>query len=74
MIIHVKSCDDDPNSFSGKLIANRNDFLLGPDDAAWLKSTFRGKKLTIFPNGGHLGNLSSPPMRAAILESLKGLR
>ena len=57
-----------------RVIANRNDFLLGPDDAAWLKSTFRGKKLTIFPNGGHLGNLSSPPMRAAILESLKGLR
>jgi pimeloyl-ACP methyl ester carboxylesterase len=57
-----------------RVIANRNDFLLGPDDAAWLKSTFSGKKLTIFPNGGHLGNLSSPPMRAAILESLKGLR
>jgi ABC-type transporter lipoprotein component MlaA/pimeloyl-ACP methyl ester carboxylesterase len=57
-----------------RVIANRNDFLLGPDDAAWLKSTFRGKKLTMFPNGGHLGNLSSPPMRAAILESLKGLR
>ena len=57
-----------------RVISNRNDFLLGPDDAAWLKSTFRGKKLTIFPNGGHLGNLSSPPMRAAILESLKGLR
>lgn len=57
-----------------RVISNRNDFLLGPDDAAWLKSSFRGKKLTIFPNGGHLGNLSSPPMRAAILESLKGLR
>jgi len=57
-----------------RVIANRNDFLLGPDDEAWLKSTFRGKKLTIFPNGGHLGNLSSPPMRAAILESLEGLR
>lgn len=57
-----------------RVISNRNDFLLGPDDAAWLKSTFRGKKLTMFPNGGHLGNLSSPPMRAAILQSLKGLR
>ena len=56
-----------------RVISNRNDFLLGPDDAAWLKSTFRGKKLTMFPNGGHLGNLNSPPMRAAILESLKGL-
>ncbi len=57
-----------------RVISNRNDFLLGPEDEAWLKSTFRGKKLTMFSNGGHLGNLSSPPMRAAILESLKGLR
>jgi pimeloyl-ACP methyl ester carboxylesterase len=57
-----------------RVLSNRNDFLLGPSDAAWLKSTFTGKKLTMFPNGGHLGNLSSPPMRAAILESLKGLR
>ena len=57
-----------------RVISNRNDFLLGPSDAAWLKSTFSGKKLTMFPNGGHLGNLSSPPMRAAILEALKGLR
>ena len=57
-----------------RVLSNRNDFLLGPSDAAWLKSTFPGKKHTMFPNGGHLGNLSSPPMRAAILESLKGLR
>ncbi|MFN6018026.1 MAG: alpha/beta fold hydrolase [Verrucomicrobiota bacterium] len=57
-----------------RVLSNRNDFLLGPSDAAWLKSTFPGKKLTMFPNGGHLGNLSSPPMRAAILEALKGLR
>ena len=57
-----------------RVLSNRNDFLLGPSDSAWLKSTFPGKKLTMFPNGGHLGNLSSPPMRAAILESLKGLR
>jgi len=57
-----------------RVLSNRNDFLLGSDDVAWLKSTFSGKRLTMFPNGGHLGNLSSPPMRAAILESLKGLR
>ncbi|MBU6170740.1 MAG: alpha/beta fold hydrolase [Verrucomicrobia bacterium] len=57
-----------------RVVSNHNDFLLGPSDAAWLKSTFPGKKLTMFPNGGHLGNLSSPPMRAAILEALKGLR
>ncbi|MEY5013144.1 MAG: hypothetical protein RLY69_859 [Verrucomicrobiota bacterium] len=57
-----------------RVLSNRNDFLLGPDDAAWLKSTFRGKKLTMFSNGGHLGNLNSPSMRAAILESLKRLR
>ena len=57
-----------------RVLSNRNDFLLGPSDAAWLKSTFPGKKHTMFPNGGHLGNLSSPPMRAAILEALKGLR
>ncbi|HTL73003.1 MAG TPA: MlaA family lipoprotein [bacterium] len=40
--IRVQICDDD--------------FLLSPDDIAWYRSTF-GTNLTVYPQGGHLGNL-----------------
>lgn len=57
-----------------RVITNRNDFLLAPDDASWLASTFPGKHNTIFPSGGHLGNLSTPEVEKAILASLEGIR
>jgi hypothetical protein len=56
-----------------RVIANADDFLLTSGDLSWLKSTF-GSRLTVFPNGGHLGNLTSPPVRSAIVKSLEGLK
>ena len=56
-----------------RVITNRNDFLLGPADLAWLQSTFGPTRLKIFPNGGHLGNLASGPMQQAVIEALRGL-
>ena len=56
-----------------RLIVNANDPLLSPEDLDWLKTTFDPNRLTVFPNGGHLGNLSQPEVQGAILQSLNGL-
>jgi pimeloyl-ACP methyl ester carboxylesterase len=57
-----------------RLIVNRNDFLLPDEDLAWLKTIFGPDRLTIFEQGGHLGNLSHPAVQKAILEALEGLQ
>ena len=56
-----------------RLIVNQDDFLLPEDDLAWLKTTFPEDQLTIFAQGGHLGNLSQPAVQKAILRALAGL-
>ena len=53
---------------------NRDDFLLPEEDFAWLKTTFAEDQLTVFEQGGHLGNLSHPAVQKAILKALEGLR
>jgi len=57
-----------------RLIVNQDDFLLPEDDLAWLKTTFPEDQLTIFAQGGHLGNLSQPAVQKAILRALAGLQ
>jgi ABC-type transporter lipoprotein component MlaA/pimeloyl-ACP methyl ester carboxylesterase len=57
-----------------RLIVNRDDFLLPEEDLAWLKTTFAGDQLTVFEQGGHLGNLSHPAVQRAILRALAGLQ
>lgn len=57
-----------------RLIVNRDDFLLPNEDLAWLKTTFAENQLTIFEQGGHLGNLSHPAVQKAILAALEGLQ
>jgi len=56
-----------------RLIVNRNDFLLGAADLAWFQTTFGEDRLTVFEQGGHLGNLAEPAVRKAILGALDGL-
>jgi len=58
---------DDPNI---RIIDNQNDFLLTDADLAWLHSTFGPEQLTIFPQGGHLGNLSNPEVQKFVLAAL----
>ncbi len=53
---------------------NQNDFLLPDEDLAWLKTTFAADQLTVFEQGGHLGNLSHPAVQKAILDALDGLQ
>lgn len=48
-----------------RVFTNANDFLLRPGDLEWLRSTL-GERLTVFPDGGHLGNLYREYIRAEI--------
>jgi len=57
-----------------RIIVNQNDFLLAGEDLAWLHATFAPGQLTVFPQGGHLGNLSNPTVQKTILEALAGLK
>ena len=57
-----------------RVIVNQNDFLLSDDDLAWLRATFPQEQLTVFPQGGHLGNLYNPEVQKAILGALEGLK
>lgn len=56
-----------------RVIVNQNDFLLADEDLAWLRATFGEERLTVFAQGGHLGNLSHPTVQKTILEALAGL-
>jgi ABC-type transporter lipoprotein component MlaA len=56
------------------VLTNRNDFLLSPEDVSWLGGTFGTSRLRLFPSGGHLGNLNTPPMQEALLRSLEGIK
>jgi ABC-type transporter lipoprotein component MlaA/pimeloyl-ACP methyl ester carboxylesterase len=57
-----------------RIIVNQNDFLLADEDLAWLRATFPAEQLTVFKQGGHLGNLYNPEVQKTILGSLAGLK
>ena len=57
-----------------RVIVNQNDFLLADEDLAWLHATFAPEQLTVFEQGGHLGNLSNPTVQKSILGALAGLK
>jgi ABC-type transporter lipoprotein component MlaA len=56
-----------------RLVLNRNDIFLAETDITWIESTFAPLQLTLFQDGGHLGNLSQPAVQQAILRALDGL-
>lgn len=47
------------------VITNSDDFVLGPEDRQWLRSTF-GKRLVAFPKGGHMEGLFRAGARSAL--------
>ena len=57
-----------------RVIVNQNDFLLEDQDLAWLHATFSPEQLTVFKQGGHLGNLSNPTVQKAIMAALTPMR
>jgi ABC-type transporter lipoprotein component MlaA len=57
-----------------RVLVNQNDFLLDDSDLAWLSTMFIPDNLTVFEEGGHLGNLDSPAVQKAIVGALEGLK
>ena len=57
-----------------RIIVNQNDFLLADQDLAWLYATFTPGQLTVFGQGGHLGNLSNSTVQKTILAALANLK
>jgi hypothetical protein len=57
-----------------RIIVNQNDFLLTDADLAWLHATFAPEQLTVFAQGGHLGNLFNPAVQKSILAALTPMR
>ena len=53
-----------------RIIVNQNDFLLTDADLNWLHATFPPDQLTVFAQGGHLGNLANPQVQQSIAEAL----
>jgi hypothetical protein len=47
---------------------------LTDEDLAWLGATVKPESLTIFNQGGHLGNLFNPAVQKTILGALSGLK
>jgi len=54
------------------LMHNRDDILLSPGDIDYLERIF-GERATIYPRGGHLGNLWYPPNKQDILAHFRQL-
>lgn len=50
-----------------RVFTNENDFLLRPEDVEWLRERF-GSRLTLSPEGGHLGNLYREYLQSVIGE------
>jgi ABC-type transporter lipoprotein component MlaA/pimeloyl-ACP methyl ester carboxylesterase len=57
-----------------RIIVNQNDFLLADEDLTWLRATFAPEQLTVFPQGGHLGNLFNPAVQKSILGALTNMK
>jgi hypothetical protein len=53
-----------------RVLHTRNDFLLKPADIQWLTKTL-GERLTLFSDGGHLGNFYLTDVQHKIIELLK---
>jgi ABC-type transporter lipoprotein component MlaA/pimeloyl-ACP methyl ester carboxylesterase len=52
-----------------RALTNADDFILDEKGLAWLQGTL-GARIRVFPEGGHLGNLSHPDVQKAILDAL----
>ena len=70
LTIYTSELQANPNI---RLVLNQNDILLADIDVAWVESTFAPSQVTVFPDGGHLGNLSQPAVQQAIIRALDGL-
>jgi hypothetical protein len=59
------------NSSKIAVMHNADDIILGPGDIGFLRNTF-GDRLTLYPYGGHCGNLNYRVNSDAMLEFFRG--
>ncbi|MCV6587421.1 MAG: alpha/beta hydrolase [Marinobacterium sp.] len=52
-----------------EVVTNADDLILDQTELDWLKATF-GDRATIFPNGGHCGNMAHPAFTHTLQQSL----
>lgn len=57
-----------------RLFANQNDFVTSDDDLAWLTALVGRERATVFPSGGHGGNLDRPEVQSQVMSSVADLR
>jgi hypothetical protein len=57
-----------------RVFANHNDFLTSDEDVAWLTALIGPDHVSVFPRGGHLGNLHRPEVQAQLMSALDDLR
>ena len=57
-----------------RVIANRNDILMGARDVDWLQQTFDPSRITFFDHGGHGGNLAEAEVQRAIIRTIADLK
>ena len=55
------------------LLKHADDFILGQENLERMQRAL-GDRLTVFPSGGHLGNLYLPPVQEGIFGALDGER
>ena len=53
------------------VMTNADDIILGPGDIGFLRDTF-GQRLTLYPLGGHCGNINYRVNTDAMLEFFRG--
>ncbi len=53
------------------VMSNADDLILGPGDLSFLRQTF-GPRLSVYPLGGHCGNLDYRVNTDAMLEFFRG--
>jgi hypothetical protein len=56
-----------------RVFATQDDFLLQRGDLDWMRSCLNGR-LTVYPTGGHVGNIHQPAVQADIMGSLADLK
>ena len=56
-----------------RVFLNDNDFITRDEDVAWLREWVGDERVSLFPTGGHLGNLHTPEVQGAIMDSLADL-
>jgi hypothetical protein len=62
------------NNHQVRIVGTEDDFLLSTNDLTWLRQTFPTNQITLYPRGGHLGNLANPSVQRSVLSAMEDMR